>query len=86
MTWYYDITGAKTMDVWDHEGTKVAEDTAIGYDEDGDLVGSYPGQYPPRVKTIAREHMEGNQPSAYNQSLLADMATDNIERGPPDNS
>lgn len=27
--------------------------------------------------------MEGSKPSAYNQSLLADMATENIEAGVP---
>jgi len=32
---------------------------------------------------VMRESMDGNQPSAYNQSLLADAATENIEKGTP---
>ena len=83
MTWYFQITESSTMDVWDHEGEKVAEDTPIRYDEHGDPVGSYSGEYPDRVKDLAHSHMEGTQPSSYNQQLIADMACDQIERGPP---
>ena len=82
MTWYFEITGESTMTVWDHEGTKIAEDTPVRI-ENGEPAPNFSGDFPARVKEIARESMEGNQPSAYNQTLLADMATDNIERGTP---
>ena len=81
MAWYFDPHG-DYMDVYDHEGTLVAEDEPISYDTGGDVVGVWT-DYPDRVKEIAREQMEGNQPSAYNQGLLADMATDNIKKGTP---
>lgn len=80
--WRFDPSG-KTMDVYDHEGTKVASGVAIAFDADGNPVGVWSGDYPDRVKDIARNQMDGDQPSAYNQGLLSDMAADNIERGTP---
>lgn len=74
MTWYFDPSGT-TMDVYDHEGDLVAEEYEFS--------GSWTDGYPNEVLTVMRETMEGDQPSAYNQSLLADAATGNIEQGTP---
>lgn len=76
MTWFFDPSG-NTIDVYDHEGTIVVEDRAFSGSWDD------PPGYPQEVLTVMREAMEGDQPSAYNQSLLADAATDNIEEGTP---
>jgi len=73
MTWWYEPQGS-TIDVYDHTGNLVAD----GREFDGSG-----GDPPSVVLDIMRESMDGNQPSAYNQSLLADAATGNIEKGTP---
>lgn len=73
MTWYFDPSGSG-MDVYDHNGGLVAESRQFeGVWDD----------YPDEVLTVMRENMDGDQPSAYNQSLLADAATGNIKEGTP---
>ena len=63
MTWKLDY---ETGDVIDHEGEIVgAIDT--------------PYRMPDDVHEVMRDAMKGNQPSSYNQTLLADAATNNIE-------
>lgn len=74
MTWYFDPSGT-TMDVYDHTGDRVATGREFG--------GSWSGDFPDEVLVVMRETMKGNQPSAYNQTLLADAATENIEQGTP---
>jgi hypothetical protein len=76
MTWYFDPSGT-TVDIYDHTGALVAEDREFS--------GSWsdPPGYPQVVLEVMRESMDGNQPSAYNQTLLADAATGNIEEGTP---
>jgi len=81
MTWYFDPSGT-TMDVYDHTGTMIAQDRLIPEtDESGE--GNWMGDYPDEVLVVMRESMDGDQPSAYDQSLLADAATENIEEGMP---
>jgi len=82
MTWYFDPDGDR-MDVYDHTGELVEADTPINYDDAGEPVGVYGGNFPDRVKDIAYEQMDGSQPSAYNQQLVADMACEQIEQGTP---
>lgn len=55
------------MEIYDHEETLI--DT-IQNDGSGFSIQD--------IKTVARESVAGTQPSAYNQALLMDMATDNI--------
>ena len=74
MTWYFD-TSDTTMDVYDHTGALVAESREFG--------GSWSGDFPNEVLAVMRESMDGDQPSAYNQALLSDAATENIEQGTP---
>jgi hypothetical protein len=74
MTIYYDPDGV-TMDVYDHEGTRIGSGVVFG--------GSWSGDFPDEVLDVAREAMDGAQPSRYNQKLLADMASENIEQGQP---
>lgn len=63
------------MDVYDHEGTQVATDREFN--------GSW-SDYPDEVLVVMRENIEGsNQPTAYNQQLILDAATENIQRGTP---
>ena len=70
MTCYFD---PKTGDVYDHEGAVV-----------GTLeVQSWTGDFPREVLNVLRDAMEGTKPSAYNQVLLADMASENIKIGTP---
>jgi len=74
MTCYWD---PKTGDVFDHEGSKVGT-------LDGSEWGqSWSGDFPREVLGVLRGAMEGTKPSAYNQVLLADMASENIETGQP---
>jgi len=75
MTWYYDPHDGQ-IDVYDHEGTLVTSniDVAGGWGDRG---------FPDEVLVVMRDNMEGDQPSAYNQALLADAATENIEQGTP---
>lgn len=75
MTCYFDPEGT-TMDVYDHEGTLVGENVEFG--------GSWNGDFPRDVLDVLRDAMEGSKPSAYNQDLLADMASENIKEGVPD--
>ena len=73
MTWKFEIKDdGETMDVYDHNDDIVAKDVYFG--------GQWEGDYPNEIMTVMREEMDGDQPSAYNQSLLADAATENIER------
>lgn len=70
MTCYYH---PQSGDVYDHEGTVVGSLSAT----------TWTGDFPGEALDVLREAMDGNQPSAYNQSLLADMASENIEIGTP---
>ncbi|MDL0135124.1 hypothetical protein [Halobacterium salinarum] len=63
MTWLLD---SETGEVIDHDGNVVATIEK-------------PYRLPDDVHEVMRDTMEGNQPSAYNQSLLVDAATNNIE-------
>lgn len=76
MTWYFDPTGT-TMDVYDHEGALVAQDRSFS----GRW--SDPPGYPDEVLEVMRESFQTGGPSAYNQALLRDAATENIEEGTP---
>lgn len=74
MTWYFDISDDGTeMDVYDHNGNLVetVQNDGSGFTIPGD------------IHAVMRNSMEGNQPSAYNQSLIADAATNNFEKGTP---
>lgn len=82
MTCWFNPHGT-TMDVYDHEGNLVAEDTPIAYDWDGNPIGSWNGEYPNRVLGILYNAREGSQPSAYNQELLFCLAAEQIEQGTP---
>ena len=77
MTWYWDHND-DAITVWDHNGDIVDQDKAFP--------GRWKGDYPNEVLDVIRENMDGDQPSAYNQSALAAAATGDIERGPPDQS
>lgn len=74
MTWYFDA-GERSIDVYDHNGDLVAE--GVPFD------GSWSGGFPREVFTVMRENMDRGQPSYYNQQLLMDAATENIEEGQP---
>jgi hypothetical protein len=74
MTCYFDPT---TGDVFDHTGGKVGNLDGTGWGQ------SWRGDFPQEVLDILRSAMDGSKPSAYNQSLLADMASENIEQGTP---
>lgn len=70
MTCYFD---PQMGDVCDHEGQVV-----------GSLdVQTWTGDFPRDVLDVLRDAMDGTKPSAYNQALLADMASENIEIGTP---
>jgi hypothetical protein len=75
MTCYFDPA---TGDVYDHEGTIVGN-----LDADTDWGGSWSGDFPREVLDVLRNAMEATKPSAYNRELLADMASESIERGTP---
>lgn len=74
MTCYFDPA---TGDVYDHGGTKVGNLSNTDWD------GGWSGDFPREVLDVLRGAMEGAKPSAYNQALLADMASENIEEGTP---
>lgn len=74
MTWYFDPSG-DTMDVYDHTGAKVASGREFG--------GGWNGDYPSEVLDVMYENLEGDQPSAYNQSLIAAASCEQIEEGTP---
>lgn len=76
MTWYFDPDGM-TMDVYDHEGTLVAADRPFSG------AWSTPPGYPPEVLEVMREAFQTGGPTSYNQALLRDAATDNIQVGTP---
>ena len=63
------------MDVYDHNGDHV---TTLNNDGGGF------GQQD--VRDVAFEQMGSNQPSAYNQTLIACMATNQIEINRPDDA
>lgn len=74
MTWYFDPSGTM-MDVYDHEGTLVAENREFS--------GRW-SDYPDEVLVVMRENIEeSNQPTAYNQQLILDAATEDIQEGTP---
>jgi hypothetical protein len=75
MTCYFDPA---TADVYDHEGAKIGN-----LDDDTDWGQSWSGDFPREVLDALRDAMEGTKPSAYNQALLADMSSENIEKGTP---
>jgi len=75
MTIWFDLA---TGDVYDHEMTVIGN-----LETDTEWDGSWRGRYPNEVLDIARDAMEGSRPSAYNQVLLTDMASENIKQGPP---
>ena len=75
MTCYFD---AETGDVFDHEENKVGTLNGTGWGE------SWDGDFPREVLDVLREAMDGTKPSAYNQDLLADMASENIKQGVPE--
>ena len=77
MTWFFDPHDT-VIDVYDHEGELVAEGREFS--------GRWEGDYPREVLMVMRENMEGEQPTAYNQELLADAATRNIVQGTPEQS
>lgn len=56
--WYFDPNGS-TMDVYDHTGTKVASHTPIAFDGDGNPISRWTGDFPNRVKDIARQELQG---------------------------
>lgn len=72
MTCYVDPSNG---DVYDHEGTVVGNLDGTGWER------SWRGDFPREALDVLREAMEGSKPSAYNQTLLADMASENIEVG-----
>jgi hypothetical protein len=72
MTCYID---PESGEVYDHTGTKVGTISEWGQ--------SWSGDFPTEALDVLREAMDGDQPSAYNQSLLVDMASENIEMGTP---
>ncbi len=75
MTCYFDPS---TGDVYDHTGSIVGN-----LDTDTDWGQSWSGDFPREVLDVLHNAMEGSKPSAYNQELLADMASENIEIGTP---
>lgn len=75
MTCYFDPNGT-TMDVYDHEGNLVGDNVEFN--------GSWSGDFPREVLDVLRGAMEGTKPSAYNQVLLADMASENIKQAVPE--
>jgi hypothetical protein len=74
MTCYF---APSTGDVFDHEGTLVGSLDGTGWGQ------SWSGDFPREVLDILRDAMDGTKPSAYNQALLTDMASENIEQGTP---
>lgn len=72
--WYFDPNG-ETVDVYDHEGTLVAEAR--------DFPGSWSGDFPDVVLEVMRENYESGGPTSYNQAINRDAATENIEQGIP---
>ena len=69
MFWLGEISADGTeIDVYDHE-----DDLIATVENDGSGINKQ------IVKDVAFGHMEGDQPSAYNQTLIACMATDQIK-------
>lgn len=66
------------MEVYDHEGTLIAEGIEFG--------GTWAGDFPNEVFDVMYATLEANPaPSRYNQMLIAHAAMDRITRGrPPD--
>lgn len=57
------------------------------YDHTGDVVGQADqAKIPNAVHKVMRQTADGDQPSAYNQALLMDAATNDIKFGTPDQS
>jgi len=75
MTCWFD---PDTLDVYDHNGNLVGN---VGTDTD--FNGTWVSDWPQQTLIVLRNAMEGTKPSAYNQRLIADMASENIERGTP---
>lgn len=74
MTWYFEAH-ERTIDVWDHNADLVATDVEFS--------GVWEGNFPDEVYAVMRAELGSGQPSAYNQLLIADAATDNIKEGTP---
>ncbi|MFA9504391.1 hypothetical protein ACERIM_16635 [Natrinema sp. H-ect1] len=62
--------------MYDHEETLVGESVEFSGSWDGD-------DFLREVLHILRDAMVGTKPSAYNQNLLADLASENIKEGVP---
>ena len=75
MTQYWDVHDDGGLDVWDHTGEQIAENAEWSQTWDG---------YPTEVLHYLYDSLEGNQPSEYNQTVIADAAFERIERGHPD--
>lgn len=54
MTWYFDPSG-KTMDVYDHNGSLVAQDRDYGRLVDGEMVYTWEGEAPQEVYKVMDE-------------------------------
>ena len=62
-------------------------DTLDVFDHTGEIVGQADrATIPDEVHRIMLDVLDGSQPNAYNQALLFDAATNNIEFGTPDQS
>jgi hypothetical protein len=75
MTCYID---ASTGDVYDHAGTVVGN-----LNEQTDWGQTWRGDYPNEALDVLRKAMTDTKPDGYNQALLIDMASENIEVGTP---
>jgi len=76
MTWHFDPTGTQT-DVYDHEGTLVAESREFS--------GSWSDVPDPVYKVMADEARAAAATGdlAYAAAVFADGIADDIEEGPP---
>jgi len=74
MTCYFD---ASTGKVYDYTGSQVGSLDGTGWGQ------SWTGDFPREVLNVLQDAMQETAPSAYNQVLLAEMASENIEEGTP---
>jgi hypothetical protein len=74
MTCYVDPSNG---DVYDHKGVIVGNLDNTGWGK------SWGGDFPREALDVLRGAMDSTKPSAYNQALLADMASENIKIGTP---
>lgn len=76
MTQYWDINDQGGLDIWDHNGTQLAENA--------EWSGTWSGDYPEEpMHEIVKQHRNRNQPTIYNQNLDADYLYGDVERGNP---